>query len=93
MFFCSTDLKLWPVHGHVDPVCVGPESQVLLVVRVIDGVIELFVDLRQSVTEMIFNMFIGNVFVTLYTFYINNKDVCCRTICIFAAVCNGNNIQ
>ena len=60
MFFCSTDLKLWPVHGHVDPVGVGPESQVLLMVRVVDGVVELFVDLRQSETEIILNSFIVN---------------------------------
>ena len=43
------DLKLGPVHGHVDAVGVGPEPQVLLVIGVVDRVVKLFVDLRQSV--------------------------------------------
>ena len=40
------DLKLGPVHGHVDAVGVGPEPEVLLVVGVVDRVIEFLVNWR-----------------------------------------------
>lgn len=42
----DTYLKLRPVHGHIDPVVVGPPLEVLLVVRVVYRVVELLVDLR-----------------------------------------------
>ena len=41
------DLKLRPGHGHVDPVCVGPPAQVLLMVRVVYGVVKFIINLRQ----------------------------------------------
>jgi hypothetical protein len=46
-----TNLELRPVHGHVDAVGVGPQPQILLVVGVVDGVVELFVNLRQPETN------------------------------------------
>ena len=41
------DLKLWPGHGHVDPVCVGPPAQVLFMVSVVYRVVKFIIDLRQ----------------------------------------------
>ena len=41
-------LELRPVHGHVDPVRVGPQPEVLVVVRVVHGVVELLIDLRKA---------------------------------------------
>ena len=43
-----THLELRPVHGHVDPVRVGPQPQVFVVVRVVHRVVKLLVDLRQA---------------------------------------------
>ena len=43
-----THLELRPVHGHVDAVRVGPQPQVLVVVRVVHSVVELLVDLREA---------------------------------------------
>ena len=43
-----THLELRPVHGHVDAVRVGPQPQVLVVVRVVHRVVKLLVDLRQA---------------------------------------------
>ena len=41
-------LELRPIHGHVDPVRVGPQPQVLVVVRVVHGMVELLIDLRKA---------------------------------------------
>ena len=41
-------LELRPVHGHVDAVRVGPQPQVLVVVRVVHSVVKLLVDLREA---------------------------------------------
>lgn len=38
--------KVGPIHGHVHSVIVRPPLQVLLMVRIVDRVIKLFVDLR-----------------------------------------------
>ena len=66
-----TDLKLRPVHGHVDPVGVGPEPEVLLVVGVVDRVVELLVDLRQP--EKYLRFFNKNI--NLQVAILNNKTL------------------
>ena len=47
------DLKLWPSHGHVNPVCVGPPAQVLLMVSVVYSVVKFIINLRQPVLSSI----------------------------------------
>ena len=56
-FSCSynmvPDLKLWPSHGHVNPVCVGPPAQVLLMVSIVNSVVKFIINLRQPVLSSI----------------------------------------
>ncbi len=50
-----THLKLWPIHGHMDTMCVGPPPQVFLVICILNCMVELRVDLRQSASQLIIN--------------------------------------
>lgn len=43
----------WPIHGHVDTVVVGPPFQILGVVRVVDCVVELLIDLRNPESNLV----------------------------------------
>ena len=56
-FSCSynmvPDLKLWPSHGHVNPVCVGPPAQVLLMVSIVNSVVKFIINLRQPILSSI----------------------------------------
>ena len=40
----STDLKLWPIHGHSCTIDVGPPPQIFLTICAVDLLIELSVD-------------------------------------------------
>lgn len=44
-------LELGPIHAHVDAVVGRPPLEVLVVVRVVDRVVQLLVDLRQPATS------------------------------------------
>ena len=41
-------LELGPIHAHVDSVVEGPPLEILVVVRIVDCVVQFFVDLRQT---------------------------------------------
>jgi hypothetical protein len=44
-------LKVWPIHGHVHTMCIGPPFQIFLMVCIVYCMIEFIIDLRKTVTE------------------------------------------
>lgn len=44
-------LKVWPIHSHVNTMCIGPPFQIFFMVCIVYCMIEFFIDLRKTVTE------------------------------------------
>ena len=44
-------LKVWPIHGHVNTMCIGPPFQIFFMICIVYCMIEFFIDLRKTVTE------------------------------------------
>lgn len=40
--------KRWPIHRHIDSVIIRPPFQILLMVCIVDGMIEFFINLWQT---------------------------------------------